>query len=447
MTFRTTITAIFLGLAILSSGLTLNQVATAAHSTTFQVGDVFVSVASGDVQWREPDGTLHATLNTGTSGFTTGMAFDSTGDLYVTTFDSANGVSRFDNDGTLLGTFGSGYSGSTESIVFDGTGNVYVGSVDGDEDIRKFDSAGTSLTQFDVATGPRGSDWIDLNSDQCTMYYTSEGTAIHSFDVCANSQLADFASGLHGAAFALRILPTGGVMVADSSDIHRLNSSGSIVQTYDAPGEDCWFALNLDPDGISFWSADFCTSDVYHFDIASGAVINSFNTGTAAFTVFGLAVFGEITVATEICGDGIDNDGDGAIDEGCNTSPDCSGADSIMLWPPNHKMRTVSITGVTDPDGDPITITIDSIFQDELVDAVGSGDGNTSPDGTGVGSDTAQVRAERQGGGNGRVYHIDFTADDGQGGVCNGEILVTVPHDQSPASAVDDGSLFDSTVP
>ncbi len=87
---------------------------------------------------------------------------------------------------------------------------------------------------------------------------------------------------------------------------------------------------------------------------------------------------------------------------------------------------------------------IDSIFQDEAVDAPGSG--NTSPDGRGVGTSTAEVRAERTAGGNGRVYHIIFTADDGNSGICSGEVLVGVPHDKKD-TPIDDGPLFDSTQP
>jgi von Willebrand factor type A domain len=138
-----------------------------------------------------------------------------------------------------------------------------------------------------------------------------------------------------------------------------------------------------------------------------------------------------------------------AIIETCgtpNNNPDCSTAapSESTLWPPNHKMKSITITGVTDPDGDPVTIAIDSIFQDEPTN--GLGDGDKSPDGAGVGTDTAEVRSERSGTADGRVYHILFTADDGNGGTCSGEVLVSVPHDQDGAAAVDGGSLFDSTV-
>lgn len=134
-----------------------------------------------------------------------------------------------------------------------------------------------------------------------------------------------------------------------------------------------------------------------------------------------------------------------------NCPPDCSNAapSVAMLWPPNHKFVPITIIGVTDPDGDPVTITIDSIFQDEPVSVQGAG--NTAPDGRGVGTDVAEVRAERSGTkkvpGNGRVYHIAFTADDGNGGTCAGTVQVCVPHDESGEECVDDGPLYDSTCP
>lgn len=129
-----------------------------------------------------------------------------------------------------------------------------------------------------------------------------------------------------------------------------------------------------------------------------------------------------------------------------NQSPDCSAATSSVdkIWPANHQFVSVDVLGVTDPDGDAVLITIDSIFQDEPVNS--NGDGDTSPDGQGVSTATAQVRAERDGGGNGRVYHISFTADDGNGGSCSGEVLAGVPHDKKD-TPVDDGALYDSTVP
>jgi hypothetical protein len=102
----------------------------------------------------------------------------------------------------------------------------------------------------------------------------------------------------------------------------------------------------------------------------------------------------------------------------------------------------VSIAGVVDPDGDPVTLSVTGITQDEPVQGQGSGD--TCADATGVGSEAASLRAERSGSGDGRVYHIGFMAEDGRGGRCSGEVIVCVPHDRNRA-CVDQGKLFDST--
>lgn len=133
---------------------------------------------------------------------------------------------------------------------------------------------------------------------------------------------------------------------------------------------------------------------------------------------------------------------------GPNASAVCDAAAATpdRLFPPNHRFVEIAVTGVTDPEGDAVTITVDSIRQDEAVDARGSG--NTAPDGRITvdddGSSTADVRAERVGGSNGRVYTIEFTARDDAGGSCSGEVAVGVPRSRTGA-VVDDGPAFDST--
>jgi hypothetical protein len=124
-----------------------------------------------------------------------------------------------------------------------------------------------------------------------------------------------------------------------------------------------------------------------------------------------------------------------------NSPPECTAATATpgTLWPPNHRLVLVAIQGVTDPDGDPVTIQITGITQDEPLS------GNT-PDATGLGSATAQVRAERAGGADGRVYHLTFTATDSQGASCAGTVTVCVPHDQGGGRTCGDGgALYSST--
>jgi hypothetical protein len=134
-----------------------------------------------------------------------------------------------------------------------------------------------------------------------------------------------------------------------------------------------------------------------------------------------------------------------------NQCPDCSAAGPTVsaIWPPNHKFVGVGIQGITDPQGQPTSIRIDDIAQDEPTNTFG--DGNTCADGAGLGSSTAQVRAERSGTqkvpGNGRVYHISFTATDPDGYSCTGAVRSCVPHDQGNRSTcLDEGPRYDSLV-
>jgi len=124
--------------------------------------------------------------------------------------------------------------------------------------------------------------------------------------------------------------------------------------------------------------------------------------------------------------------------------PDCDSATAVpaRIWPPNHKLVEVDIAGVTTSDGAPAAITITRITQDEPIDAE---DGhNPCPDGTGVGTDTARVRATRIRTANGRVYHIEFVARDSDGAECAGTVTTCMPVKRA-ASCIDDGPLFDAT--
>jgi cysteine-rich repeat protein len=156
-----------------------------------------------------------------------------------------------------------------------------------------------------------------------------------------------------------------------------------------------------------------------------------------------------IVTAGETCDDGNTVSGDccsaTCVDE--NLPPDCSGAVASLgeLWPPNHKSVSVAILGVTDPNADPLVVSVTAIAQDEPLDA--TGDGSTCPDGVGVGLDAVSLRSERSGNGDGRVYHVAFQAVDRCNAVCVGEVTVCVRHDRRPNGTCGDGGpLFDSTL-
>lgn len=255
-----------------------------AMAAPFTLGNVFVSSGVGTVLEYTPTGTLVQTLAVGSS-YITGSTFDQSGNFYATRF-SNNAVQKFNSAGVDQGTFGSGYS-TPESVVVDASSNIYVGSIGGG--IRKFDSAGNFLS---VSIAGTRIDFMDLAADQTTMLYTQEGGEVHRVNLGTNTLLTDFSTAVENA-YALRIRSDGTVLVADGSDIELLDASGNQSGTYDSAGHDSWFGLNLDPDGTSFWSADF-GGHVARFDIASGTVLNSWDIPGVSGT-WGLAIYGEIT--------------------------------------------------------------------------------------------------------------------------------------------------------
>jgi hypothetical protein len=101
-----------------------------------------------------------------------------------------------------------------------------------------------------------------------------------------------------------------------------------------------------------------------------------------------------------------------------------------VLWPPNHKMVSVGVEVVASDICDPQapTCRITSITSDEPL--TGCGSGKKEPDWEITGDLSAELRAERCGRRDGRVYTISISCTDADNNVSNGVALVTVPHDQ-----------------
>jgi hypothetical protein len=91
-----------------------------------------------------------------------------------------------------------------------------------------------------------------------------------------------------------------------------------------------------------------------------------------------------------------------------------------ILWPPNHKMRTVKITGSVSGMSSGMTLTFTVADEYHLVE----------PSLTGF-NQTIQLQAWREGQDkNGRIYTITATITDAHGVVATASTVVLVPHDQ-----------------
>jgi hypothetical protein len=121
---------------------------------------------------------------------------------------------------------------------------------------------------------------------------------------------------------------------------------------------------------------------------------------------------------------------------------------TITLWPPNHKYATVKVTDLVasasdtcDPGVSIGSVRIASVTSDEPENS--GGDGNTTHDIV-IAADckSVQLRSERMGNSNGRVYTITFKVTDASGNVSTATAKVTVPHSQNGSAAVDDGPHY-----
>jgi len=106
-----------------------------------------------------------------------------------------------------------------------------------------------------------------------------------------------------------------------------------------------------------------------------------------------------------------------------------------ILWPPNHQMVDIIIeANASDNSGGIVTLST-TVSSNEPED--GLGDGDMSPDWSVPEIDqdngiiTLQLRSERSGTGDGRIYTVTITATDESGNSSQASVEIIVPHDKS----------------
>lgn len=105
------------------------------------------------------------------------------------------------------------------------------------------------------------------------------------------------------------------------------------------------------------------------------------------------------------------------------------------LWPPNHKLHritaTISATDVCDSFPE---VTLLSVVSDEPDNGLGDGDTTGDIQNAVFGTDDRvfELRAERQGKGDGRFYTATYQAEDDSGNTTPAEATVEVPKSQKP---------------
>ena len=187
----------------------------------------------------------------------------------------------------------------------------------------------------------------------------------------------------------------------------------------------------LTPDAFSFSILDNRLSPVPTTNFADAFLFVNINSATITAADLRNSIFASNPTQPPLAG------GDGIaiskpdVRETRNPPPTITGGavDKPVLWPPNHQLVNITVNyEVTDDQPlPPNSCTLD-VTSNEAINGTGAGD--TSPDWIILDAHHVQLRAERAGNGNGRIYTVGITCTDSGGNSSSKSVTVSVPHDR-----------------
>lgn len=128
-----------------------------------------------------------------------------------------------------------------------------------------------------------------------------------------------------------------------------------------------------------------------------------------------------------------------------DTAPTMTLASPASSWPADHTYQTFSVSDIITSVGDncstlsPSDAVITMVSSDEPENAAGNGDGNTIDDIVIAGDcKSVDLRSERDGNGNGRVYRVHVSLSDAAGNTTTASYVVGVPKSNNGTAAVED---------
>lgn len=409
----------------------------------------------------------------------TGVAVDTSDNVYVADV-SSNSVKVFSSAGVFVRQFGSGGSGNGQlnaplALDVDASGNVYVAD-SGNNRIEKFDSSGNFVSVCggpaagngnEEFSGPQG---IAVDSSGNTYVADTNNDRVQKFGpASATPPTADAGADqtIECAGATTPVMLDGTASTAGTGTINSYSWSEGATSL----GTGATLSVSL-PSGSH--TITLTVTDTGGGSDTDDVVINIVDTAAPVIHINGdnpLTVECHTTftdpgaTATDTCAGSVPVNSSGTVDantpgtyeihysasDGSHTATatrtvnvvDTSGPtitinpnQQMSLWPANHKYKTVTVTDFVLSASDACDSTVNrskvyivKITSDEIEN--GNGDGNTSDDIIiAPGCKSAQLRAEREGGGDGRVYTITFKVVDAAGNFATATATVTVPKSQ-----------------
>jgi hypothetical protein len=317
---------------------------------------------------------------------------------------------------------------------FDCGGTMWAFSAAGDQAMSLYTvdlaTGAASVTRSFAVPGLATGSGFEFGPDEATPFWRN-GPSLYTLDPAAGTVTL---VGTGGGGVSLTMPAScdqflGGDCSGEACTLARIDPATAAVTTIGPTGGIAFTSLAAAPDGTLYGHAN---GNLYRLDPATGTP-----------TLVGPIYLPDESLVAPV---GMAYGPHGVCCRQGQVPLDCGAAGPTVatLWPPDHRLVEVGIQGQIDPGGAPVTVAVTGVRQDEPLND--RGDGSTVPDAVLAGA-AAKLRAERSGLGDGRVYHLDFTATSA-GRSCQGSVQVCVPHDQGRGAAcVDQGPLHDSTVP
>jgi hypothetical protein len=371
-----------------------------------------------------------------------GVGADSSGNVFVA--DGGNNrIQSFSAAGSFIEAFGSAGSGDgqfvgPQDVAADAYGNIYVVDT-GNDRVEKFGAAAAVVAnagadQTVECAGAVTSVTLDgtASTGSGTLSYTwNEGTTALGSGATLTVLLP---SGSH--SITLTVTSSGGGSADDTVIIDVVDTEApTIILTGSNPlTVECHGGFT-DPGATA---SDDCAGDLTSA-ITVGGSVNANVVGTYTLT-YSVSDGSHTTTTTRTVN---------VVD---TTPPVITlNGQTPSMWPPNHKYQTFLVTdfvtSVTDSCSTSLgvgAVVISQVTSDEPENS--GGDGNTLNDIV-IAADcrSIQLRSEREGDGNGRVYTITFRVADASGNNTTATARVTVRKSQGSGPAVDDGPHYTLT--
>ena len=253
----------------------------------------------------------------------------------------------------------------------------------------------TSIAGAAVSFGVSASD--DQDGSVAVTLSAASGSTFALGATTVTATASDRAGNSASANFTVTVVDTIAPVISAPSDL--------VLEATSAAGASATFAA----------TATDATGATLSYSHASGS---TFALGTTAVTVTAVDAVGNRSTATFNV---IVRDTTAPVFTALSTN-------APTLWPPNHKMVAVTVSGTATDAAGSVSYRITSVTSNEPDN--GLGDGDTANDIKITGAMTVDLRAERSGKGNGRVYTITVEATDASGNKSTKTVTVGVPKSQ-----------------